>query len=93
MSHPAPTCFWDSATAQDSPLFLIGGTWLCQVHARCAVCQVPLIETLDSPVSCVCDDYGACNGHDEALWCSVKCMDASHPEPPEREPEPEEEHR
>ena len=88
MSQPAPSCFFDAATAQDSPLFLIGGTWLCQVHARCAGCQVPLIETLGSPVSCVCEDYGA-SLHEEALWCSVECMDSSHPEPPEREPEEE----
>ena len=88
MSQPAPSCFFDAATAQDSPLFLIGGTWLCQVHARCAGCRVPLIELLSPPVSCSFDDYGYL-GHEESLFCSLPCMEEAHPEPPERDPEEE----
>ena len=90
MSQSAPQCFWQDATAQDSPLFLISGTWLCQLHARCFHCAMPLLEILGSPIRCVCDaDYGVLEGHAEALWCSITCMESSHPEPPEQEPEEE----
>ena len=77
MSQPIPTCFWDRITAQDSPLFLIGGTYLCQVHARCAGCQMPLLEILGHPVTCVCDEYSY-QGHEELLLCSLECMEKAH---------------
>ena len=87
-AHP-PFCFFDAATAQDSPLFLIGGTYLCQVHARCAGCQVPLLEVIGPVVSCPCEDYNY-GQHEENLYCSMECMENSHPEPPDREPKEEE---
>jgi hypothetical protein len=29
-------------------------------------------------VSCVCHQYGYA-GHEELLWCSIRCVDAHHP--------------
>ena len=54
---------------------------------RCAGCQrvLPLAES----VGCACHKYGY-GGHEDQGWCSMRCLEASHPEPPEPEEEPNE---
>ena len=33
----------------------------------------------DKPIGCVCHKYGS-SYHEEVEWCSVACMDKSHPD-------------
>ena len=75
MSQSAPRCVYDART--DTPLFLIGGAWHCQTHAKCATCGMPLVE-LDGPAFKCLDD-----AHEDLGWCSWDCLEAMHPEPEE----------
>lgn len=88
MSDPVPTCFWLDATAEQTPLHLVNGVYLCTAHAKCTRCAKPLIENVPPQgIACHCEDYGQ-YGHDEYLFCSRDCLEAAHdgPEPEEEEP-------
>lgn len=76
-------CFWDSNPAS----VILQGTPLCAIHAVCATCGTPLYPDR-KPVVCVCVDYWAL-GHEEALWCSLGCMEAMHPGAEEELNDPE----
>ena len=70
-----PPCFID-----DQPsVGLVAGAWVCVAHSQCARCGADLRENL-APVGCVCHDYGY-SGHEDDLWCSLDCLELSHPEP------------
>ena len=92
MSTPTPCCIIDGLRADAAILTELDGAWYCSPHAKCAACGKPFCENVGKPsfVTCSCSDYGS-YGHEEMAYCSVECLDSSHPEPPDRDPEPEEE--
>ena len=94
MSTPTPCCVRDGLRADEAVLTELDGAWYCATHAQCAACGQPFSENLASPrfITCVCADDGY-SAHEESAWCSVECIDGAHPEPPDRDPEPEEESR
>ena len=91
MSTPTPCCVVDGLQANEAVLTLLDGAWYCSTHAKCATCGQPFSENASTPcfITCPCNDYGS-YGHEEQAWCSVECLDAAHPEPPDRDLEQEE---
>ena len=58
---------------------LLNGTYFCPVHAICASCNRGL-QNGEHPLTCRCHAYSF-SGHEENLYCSEACLDATHPEP------------
>ena len=84
MSHPV--CFF----CPDPGTVLLYGTPFCTSHAVCHHCLASLTT---EALTCRCDQEGY-GGHEEWMFCSEACRDASHDEPDrELEPEDEEESR
>ena len=65
------SCFWCDLPG----IRLVNDTALCDSHAMCHRCLRPLTE---KGITCACADYGY-EGDQEKLWCSLECMDTSHP--------------
>lgn len=81
LSDTIKLCFWFDAPGR----YLVDNTWLCERHAHCAQCNALLHENL-APVGCVCADYGY-SQHEEALYCSMECMETAHEVPTDSDDE------
>ncbi len=88
MSDAVPCCVVDGVRAESAPLTLLDGAWYCPTHAKCAACGQPFSENVLHPqlMTCVCEEYGVANGHEELAWCSFACMESAHAEPAEHDP-------
>ena len=64
-------CFW----CPDAGTKLLNGVALCESHAVCGEC---LKELTDTGLTCACAEFGYL-GDEEKLYCSLECLDASHP--------------
>jgi len=61
-----------------------------QREVDCAQCGRYLDPEDRETVGCRCEKYGY-GGHEDSYWCSVSCMEDSHPDPPDVDPEDEHE--